>query len=130
MRQNNGKARKLFFIVGWLQVLREPAILVSWVRLAAIRMSPISSSSFGSFEPISGPAFLIGDQMPAHAPLGIFLVAKFDIAGVFWRDLGDIAAVMRVPGFAVGDNHRFPSSWHLLYKCFLKLSGLRADAGR
>ena len=74
--------------------------------------------SFGSFKPIGGPAFLIGDQMPAHAPLGIFLVAKFNSAGLFWRDLGDIAAVMRLPGFAVGDNHRFPSSWHLLHNVF------------
>jgi hypothetical protein len=62
--------------------------------------------SFGSFKPIGGPAFLIGDQMPAHAPFGIFLVAKFNIAGGFWRELGDIAAVMCFPGFAVGDNHR------------------------
>ena len=56
--------------------------------------------------------------MPAHAAVGIFLVAEFNIAGVFWRDLGDIAAVMRLPGFAVGDNHRFSSSWHFLQNVF------------
>ena len=112
----SGKAQR----VGDLSIVKAPFAIHP--RAAQWLQNTTSfKDSFGSFKPIAGPAFLISDQMPAHAPFRIFLVAKFNIAGGLRRQLGDIAAVMCFPAFAVGDNHH-PSSWHS-YKMFFRTSG-------
>ena len=82
--------------------------------------------SFGSFEPIGGPAFLVCDQMPAHAPLSIFLIAKFDVAHFVRWNRGHMAAVVRLPALAVGDNYRFLSFSLHVYTTFFEISGLLA----